>query len=178
MSLLAYLGADDWNAVDMSDDEYISASQAKYSFFLTPSDLAELPSLRVVTAVCGNTKMFHRHHVQALALRKFGLLGFQKKKLARAKREAKKRSREDDAKQFVSTIFGNPSSSDSTERFGAKNLKRDPWMPVESSNLPQSNSVGRPRLPKSVWSVEEWKEYGRSYSARLPASATCAPQRL
>ena len=48
-------------------DSALTASQAKYEFFLTPADLASLPSMRVALFGCGNAKLFSKHNLLVLS---------------------------------------------------------------------------------------------------------------
>ena len=68
--------------------DFISASAAKFEYFLKPEDLRAIMSVRVSTS--GSGKLFKREHALALAVHKFGRDGLEKK---RSKRRAVQHSR-------------------------------------------------------------------------------------
>jgi hypothetical protein len=122
-------------------DSALTASQAKYEFFLTPADLASLPSMRVALFGCGNAKLFSKHNLLALSLQKYGESGLEKKRASRAKRDVTKRMREDDAKQFAKTLLAHQGVS-------------------KKQRIEDTDSSSLPRPPPADMSPEAWEKYG------------------
>ena len=131
----------------------VSALQAKYEYFLTYKDLAELPSTR---ASFVNSKMFLREHLQALALHKFGTNGLLEKRNGRARRVAAKRARDEEVELFATNLIALPCG----DRWKSRSLicAKRPCVERDEENLP-SRSVGPPAVDSSV---DEWKSYGES----------------
>ena len=81
--------------MDFVGEYDITSADAKRDFFLTPADLAALPSEQLREWGAGNTKLYNKRHLLAAAVAKHGEDGLRKKIESRAKREDKKRKRED-----------------------------------------------------------------------------------
>jgi hypothetical protein len=134
----------------------VSASQAKYEYFLTYKDLAELSSTRVSFVTSGNSKMFLREHLQALALHKFGANGLIEKRNGRARRVAAKRARDEEVELFGTNLIAVPS----VNRWKTRSIICAKMTCVERD---EENLASRIVAPPAVdSSVDEWKAYGES----------------
>lgn len=84
-------------------ESYFSAAEAKRELFLTPGDLAAIPSFKE-GGWGNNTRLFSKKDVVDYALSKYGKDTLEKKLQSRAKREEKKRAREELAKEYEAQL--------------------------------------------------------------------------
>lgn len=84
-------------------ESYFSAAEAKRELFLTPGDLAAIPSFKE-GGWGNNTRLFSKKDVVNYAVSKYGKAMLEKKLQSRAKREEKKRAREELAKEYEAQL--------------------------------------------------------------------------
>ena len=159
-------------------EDYRTASQAKYEYFLTPGDLASLPSSKSPIVGYGNSKIFFVGHLEEFALRKFGPGGLTKKREGRAKRAAIKREREEEVKQVAAALLEPMCRNEDKRQCLAMQPvveKGETYNPLKSASHGRTSECdagrrGQPLPPQSISSVDEWKAYGEF--------ATCVPCQL
>ena len=131
--------------------DFISASAAKFEYFLKPEDLRAIPSVRVSTS--GSGKLFNRKHALALAVHKFGLDGLEKKRSKRSAaqhfRRSAQRARVD---QKIDVDLHQPQASDKLVQDSGAAGK------MSCRGHPGPTVPGPPH--ESVESVAAWKAYG------------------